>query len=143
MAVANLHETWITYKLRANQLQKEIAEFQLQKQLAAYSQADVQSLMNAEKHSARDYFKGIHKADHELQEKYADYTQMPDFEEEMDKIAAKFSDKLDELTAWETNIDAQITTASAEYEEVKAYMESVKSMLSTNVQEDFNFGLNG
>ena len=65
-----------------------------------------------------------------------------DFEEEIDKITAKFQDQLDELTAWETQLDAQITTNSAELEEVNAYLESYKQMLSSNIQEDFNFGLN-
>ena len=78
----------------------------------------------------------------ELQEKYLDYTKIPDFEDQINRITAEFQEKIDELTAWETIIDSQITTASAEYEEVKANMESVKSMLSTNIQEDFNFGLN-
>ena len=50
---------------------------------------------------------------------------------------------MDELTAWETQVDAQITTDSAELEEVNAYMESLKSMLSSNIQEDFNYSLNG
>ena len=143
MAIANLHETWITHKLRVSQLQLEISEYQLQKNLAAYSQADVQSLLSSEKHAVRDYFKGIYEGDKELQEKYLDYTKMPEFEEEIDKITAKFQEKLEELTAWETAIDTQITTASAELEEVKAYMASMKEMLSSNVQEDFNFGLNG
>ena len=78
-----------------------------------------------------------------LQEQYTDYTEMPDFEAEIDKLTAKYQDQFDELTAWETAIDAQITTASAELEEVNAYMESIKSMLSSNIQEDFNYGLNG
>ena len=143
MAIANLHETWITHKLRVSQLQLEISEFQLQKNLAAYSQADVQSLLSSEKHAVRDYFKGIYEGDSELQDKYLDYTKIPEFEEEIDKITAKFQEQLDELTAWETAVDTQITTASAELEEVKAYMASMKEMLSSNVQEDFNFGLNG
>ena len=142
MAIANLHETWLTYKTRASQLQLEISEYQLQKNLATYSQADVQSLLSSEKHSVRDYFKGLYEADPELQEKYLDYTKIPDFEEQINKITAEFQEKLDELTAWETILDTQITTASTEYEEVKAYMESTKNMLSSNVQEDFNFGLN-
>ena len=66
-----------------------------------------------------------------------------DFEAELDKLTAKYQDEFDQLTAWETNIDTQITTDSAELEEVNAYMESLKSMLSSNIQEDFNYGLNG
>ena len=74
---------------------------------------------------------------------HTDYTEIPDFEAEIDKLTAKYQDQFDELTAWETVIDAQTTTASAELEEVNAYMESIKSMLSSNIQEDFNYGLNG
>ena len=48
---------------------------------------------------------------------------------------------MDELSTWETQLDAQITTASAELEEINAYTESMKSMLSSNIQEDFNYGL--
>ena len=143
MAIANLHETIQASILRRNQLNLEITELQAQKTLATYSQADLQSLLSSEKHSVRDYFKALFEGDEALQEEYLNYTEIPDFEEEIDRITAEFQDQLDELTAWETAIDAQITTNSAELEEVKAYLESYKGMLSSNIQEDFNFGLNG
>ena len=143
MAVANLHETVLMYKVRKAELTNEISELQTQKRLATYSQADVQSLLSSEKHSVRDYFKALYEGDTELQEKYLDYTQIPDFEEAIDRITAEFQDQLDELAAWETALDAQITTDSAELEEVNAYLESMKSMEQSNIQEDFNYGLNG
>ena len=142
MAISNLHETLLTYTLRKNALQLEITQLQSQKSLATYSQADAHSLKSMDEHAVRDYFKNLYNDDPELQEKYKDYTQIPDFEAEIDKITAKYQDQLDELTAWETAIDSQITTDSAELEEVNAYMESFKSMLSSNIQEDFNYGLN-
>ena len=142
MAIANLHETLLSYKLRRNELNLEITQFQNQKSLATYSQADAQSLKSSEQHSIRDYFKSLYEGDEELQENYTDYTQIPDFEEEIDKLTAKYQDQFDELTAWETAIDAQITTDSAELEEVNAYIESMKTMLTNNIQEDFNYGLN-
>lgn len=142
MAIANLHETIQSGIMRRAQLQLEISELQAQKTLATYSQADLQSLLSSEKHSIRDYFKNLYNGDEELQAQYLDYTQIPDFEDQIDKITAEFQEQLDEMTAWETAIDAQITTNSAELEEVNAYMESYKSMLSSNIQEDFNFGLN-
>ena len=148
MAIANLHETLLSYKLRRNELNLQITEFQSQKSLATYSQADAQSLKNAETRSVRDYFKNLYEEDqkaggaHEYDD-YLDYTEIPDFEEEIDKLTANYQDQLDQLTAWETAIDAQMTTASAELEEVNAYMESISSMLSSNIQEDFNYGLNG
>jgi len=143
MAIANLHETIQASIMRRNQLNLELTEFQTQKSLATYSQADVNSLLSSKKHEVRDYFKAMFEGDEALQEKYLDYTKIPDFEEEIDRITAEFQDQLDELTAWETTLDAQITTSSAELEEVNAYIQSWKTMLSTNIQEDFNYGLNG
>ena len=143
MAIANLHETLLSYKLRRNQLNLEITQYQAQKTLATYSQADAQSLKSAETRAVREHFKELFDGDESLQEQYTDYTEIPDFEAEIDKLTAKYQDQFDELTAWETVIDAQTTTASAELEEVNAYMESIKSMLSSNIQEDFNYGLNG
>ena len=142
MAVANLRETLLAYKLRRNQLNLEITQYQAQKNLALYSRGDSQSFKNHETNELREYYKALFDGDPDLQEKYTDYTEMPDFEAEIDKLTAKYQDEFDQLTAWETALDAQITTASAELEEVNAYMESIKSMLSSNIQEDFNYGLN-
>ena len=141
MATANLNETLLFYTMRKNELALEISELQAQKTLAAYSQADVSSI-KAQDEEERRYFKALYNGDEELQEKYIDYTRIPDFEEEIDKIAAKYQDQLAELNAWETQLDAQITTDSAELEEINAYMESFKSMLQNNIQEDYNYGQN-
>ena len=143
MAEANLHEVIQSSIIRRNQLNYEITLLQAQKSLATYSQADAQSLLSADKHSVRDYFKSLFENDEALQEQYLDYTEIPDFEEQIDRITAEFQENLDNLTAWETSIDQQITTNSAELEEINAYIESYKSMLSTNIQDDFNYGLNG
>lgn len=141
MAIANLHETWLTYTLRKNQINMEISELQTRKTLAAYSQADAHSIKAQDEQEIRDFYKALYDSDEEYKGKYKDYTEIPDFEAEMDKIAAIYQDQVDELSAWETQIDAQITTNSAELEEINAYMESIKTMLSSNIQEDFNYGL--
>ena len=142
MAIANLHETLLTYTMRKNALSVEISELQSQKSLAVYQQADSNAIKAQDEEEVRRYFKALYDDNDDYKGKYKDYTQIPDFEEEMDKIAAKYNDELAELTAWETALDAQITTDSAELEEVNAYMESIKSMLSSNIQDDFNYGLN-
>jgi hypothetical protein len=129
--------------MRKNALAVEISESQSQKTLAAYQQADSNSIKAQDEEEIRQFYRALYDENEDYQGKYKDYTQIPDFEEEMDKIAAKYNDQLAELTAWETALDAQITTDSAELEEVNAYMESIKSMLSSNIQEDFNYGLNG
>ena len=148
MAIANLHETLMSYKLRRNALNLEITHLQNQKNLATYSQADSQSLKNLADRENRAYFKSVWEADQaeggaHLYDNYKDYTEIPDFEEQVNMITAQFQDELADLTAWETQIDAQITTDSAELEEVNAYLDSLKSMLTNNIQEDFNYGLIG
>lgn len=142
MGIAVLSLSRKFHILRENELNKELTQLQSWKTLATYSQADLQSLLSADKAELRRFYKDLYEGDEALQELYVDYTDMPDFEEELDRITAEFQDQLDELTAWETSIDAQITTKSTELEEIKAYKESEKQMLTTNISEDFNFGLN-
>lgn len=142
MAIANLHETLLSYTLRKNQLNLEISQLQTQKNLALYSQADAMAIKAQDEQELRDFYKALYESDSDYQGKYVDYTQIPDFEAELDKIAAAYQEQLEQLNAWETQLDAQITTNSAELEEINAYMESTKSMLSSNIQEDFNYGLN-
>ena len=98
-------------------------------------------MKNAETRSIRNYFKDLYSDDAELQELYVDYTEIPDFEEQLEIINAKFQEQLDDLAAWETNLDNQVTVLSTELEEVKAYKDSVKSNLSANISNDFSFGL--
>ncbi len=142
MAIANLHETLLSYTLRANNISLEISELQSQKLLGTYSQADVHSIKAKDEEAIRDMYKAMYSGDEELKELYKDYTVMPDFEEAMDKIAAKYQDELAQLAAWENEIDTQITTKSAELEEIKAYKESFKSMLQSNISDDFKYGPN-
>jgi len=142
MAIANLHETLLSYTLRKNQLNLEISQLQSQKQLALYSQADFSHIQAQEEQELRDFYKALYEGDADYQGKYKDYTQIPEFEAELNKIAAKYQDEMDQIAVWENQLDAQIATNSAEMEEVNAYMESIKSMLSSNIQEDFKFGLN-
>ncbi len=141
MAIANLQETLLAYTLRKNQLNLDIMEYQSQKNLAIASVADTNSLLASGKAELRDYFKYLYNNDEELQEAYTDYTEIPEFEEEIDKLTAQIQDELDELSAWETQLNAQITTASAELTEVEAYIQSVTTMLQSNIQGDFNYGL--
>lgn len=142
MATATLHEILLNYKAQSNRLNYEIMQLQSQKALSSASMADLNSLKSSEERQTRDYFKNLFRTDEELQEKYTDYTEIPDFEEEIDKITAKFQSEIDELTAWETNIDTQITVADTKLKEIEAFTESYKGMLSSNIQEDFNYGLN-
>lgn len=142
MTIANLEETLLSYTLRKSYLNLEISELQAQKRMAVYAQSEANSLLSARKSEVRDYFKGLYNDCEEYQELYKNYTEIPDFEEQIDLIVAEAQDKLDEIAAWEQAIDEQITTDSTELAEIKAFEESIKNELSANIQEDFNFGLN-
>ena len=70
MAIANLQETLLSYKLRKNFLNLELSELAAQKTLAIRAQSDNQSLLSSRKHEVRDYFKALYEGDPELHEKY-------------------------------------------------------------------------
>ena len=84
MAIANLHETLLSYTIRKNQLNLEIAQLQSQKTLVMRSQGDTQDLSNARKTELRNEYKTLFENDPDLQVKYSDYTEIPEFEEEME-----------------------------------------------------------
>lgn len=141
MAVANLHETIQASIARKAQLQLEISLLQSQKSAAMFEQGDIQTLMACEKNAVREKFKNLFDETPELQEQYLDYTEMPDFEAELDKVLAKNQDQLEELAAWETILHNQITAKSTEVEELDAYVKSYKEMLTSNIKDDYEFGL--
>ena len=141
MAVANLHETIQASIMRRAQLQLEISQLQSQKSMAMFEQGDVQSLLASEKNAVREKFRKLFEETPELQEQYLDYTEMPDFDAELDKVLAKHQEQLEELASWETLLTNQITTKDTELQELNAYIDSYREMLSTNVKEDYDFGL--
>ena len=141
MSSAVLLLTLQSHKLRENNLSLRISELQSHKTLAVYAQGDARAIKAQEEQDVRDYFKGLYNDDEEYYGKYSDYTEIPDFQEEMDRIAAKYQDELEELSAWETQLDAEITVNSAELEELKAYDESYKGWLTNNINNEYNLSL--
>lgn len=152
MGIAVNSETIKFLKLRRNYLNLEISELENRKQVGVWSQADAVFEKNSKIDKAKRYFQNVYNKEygigtkHEVKESkrdYISYEEMPDFEKEIDRITAEYQDYIDELSAWEDDIDAQITTDDAERQEVTAYLDSWKQMLSTNIQSDFSFGLDG
>lgn len=141
MAIANLSEIIQSSILRRNQLQFEVSELSTQKQLLALSQGDTNSALSSAKSALREQFKEMFDTDSDLRCEYTDYTEIPEFQEELDKLTARFEDELEQLAAQETAIDAQITTNSTELTEINAYLQQYKQYMTSNIQEDFNFGL--
>ncbi len=141
MAIANLHETLLFYTQNKARLIDEMDRLQHERTNALYSQGDVRSIKAQDEQEIKNFYKALYDDSEEYQGKYKDYTEIPDFEDEIEKINAKYQEQLEQLTAWETQLEAQITTNSAELEETNAYIESIKSMLQSNIQEDYNYGL--
>ena len=141
MSSAVLLLTLQSHKLRENSLSLRIGELQSQKLLATYSQGDVRAIKAQEEQEVRDLYKSLYNDDEEYSGKYSDYTEIPDFQEEMDRIAAKYQDELDALNAWETQLEAEITTSSAQLEELKAYDESYKGWLTNNINNEYKLTL--
>ncbi len=142
MAIANLNETIMAYKLRRNNLQNDITTYQSQKRLATYEQLDFMQLTEAQKTEQKNKWKAEYEAGKDTI--YADivsYTEIDEYEDAIDKIEAEYEIYNAELTAWETDIDNQITTADTELTEVEAYIESYEEMLSNNISNDFNYGI--
>lgn len=138
MAIANLNETIIAYKLRRNALNLEITDLHSQKRLALNEQLDFTQLTQARKADLKNTWKKEFEAGKDTT--YADlvdYTQIKEYEDAVDKIEAEFEMFQAELTAWETDLDAQITVADTELKETEAYLESYESMLSNNISNDF------
>ena len=141
MAIANLHEMIQASIMRKAQLQLDISLLQTQKSMAMFQQGEVQSLLASEKNAVREKFKKLFDETPEYQEQYLDYTEIPDFEEELDKVLAKNQEQLEELANWETLLSNQITTKDTELQELEGYIKSYKEMLQSNIKEDFDYGL--
>lgn len=146
MAIANLTDTILSFKIRQNELNLDITNLQGQKSLAVYAQSDCRTLEAARKGEVRSKYAELWEEqglDDNHTDAYSDYTELPDYEDEINRIVAEAQAQLDELTAWEQAITNQITVNSTELEEINAYLESYQAKLSANIQEDFSFGLGG
>lgn len=142
MAIANLAETLFTYTLRKADLQNEIMSNQARKACAVAATADANQLLEAGKADIRAKYKKLFEENPEEYGEYLKYTEIPEFEEEIAKFTARMQEEIDELAAWETNIDNEQYNLSTELEEVNAYMDSFKQMLTQNIQDDFNYAGN-
>ena len=141
MATAGIHLSLLELTQRKANLEDEIAHLQSQRSLALYAQKDKNQLQYHEKADARRFYKEILENDLDLQEEYVSYEDMPEYRKMIDMISAKYQDELAEITAWDAAIENQITTASAELEEIKAWEQYHKQNLTTNISDDFGFGL--
>lgn len=138
MATASLNETLLSYIYRRNQINTQITQHQNSKTLAAAETADLADWKNAKYQSLRVECKHLYSTQYK-DSTYVDYTQIPEYKEEVEYIDCFYEAEEEDMSNWENALENQITTLSVELSEINAYMESFKSMLSENAKNDYNY----
>lgn len=144
MAVANLSEIIQSYIMRRNTINLDLTNYSNQKTLSSAQTSDLAGWKNARYTALRTEYKNIFTASYKDNEKYTyvDYSELPEYQDEIDYVDSYYNAKLEDLTNWETQLDNQITTINTELSEINSYIDSFKQMLSSNIKVDYNYGLN-
>lgn len=139
MAEAVLNETLLSYVHRRNQINTQIVQYQNRKTLAASGTADLSDWKTAKYQNLRAEFKNIWSISYKDNNSYVSYSEIPEYKDEVTYVDCYYEGEMEEMTAWETSLDNQITALSTELQEINAFMESYKTMLSSNIKNDYNY----
>lgn len=144
MAVANLNEIIQSYIRRRNSINLDLTNYSTQKTLATAQTADLASWKASRYVAIRAEYKNIFSNQYKDKDEYTytDYLELPEYQDEISYVDSYYEAKTEDLTAWETQLDNQITTINTELAEINSYLESFKQMLSSNIKTDYNYGLN-
>ena len=140
MSEAILNETLLSYVQRRNQINMQITQYQNSKTLASAETSDLASWKTAKYSALRTECKNIFSTTYkDSTYSYVDYTEIPEYTEEVEYIDAYYEAEIADMTAWESQLENQITTLSTELQEINSYMDSYKTMLSDNIKNDYNY----
>ena len=140
MAEAALNETLLSYVHRKNQINTQITQYQNSKTLASAETADLAEWKTAKYSALRTSCRNIFSVSYmDSTYSYVDYTEIPEYTEEVEYIDCFYEAEVADMTAWERQIENHITTWSTELNEINAFMDSFKTMLSDNIKNDFNY----
>ena len=144
MAVSSLIEIIQSYIMRRNSINLDLTRYSNQKTLSTAQTADLASWKNARYTALRAEYKNIFTATYKDNESYTyvDYSELPEYQDEISYVDSYYEAKVEDLTAWETQLDNQITTINTELSEINSYIDSFKQMLSNNIKVDYNYGTN-
>ena len=145
MAVASLNELIQSYIKRRNTINLDLTNYSNQKTLSTARTSDLAAWKNSRYTAIRAEYKNIFSTTYKDNDKYTyvDYTEIPQYQDEIDYVDSYYEAKMEDLTAWETQLDNQITTINTELSEINSYIDSFKNMLSNNIKVDYNYGTNG
>lgn len=140
MAEATLNETLLSYVARRNQINLQVTQFQNTKTTVSAETADLAEWKNNRYSALRTECKNIFSTKYQDSTySYVDYTQIPEYTEEITYIDCFYDAETEDLTTWEGSIDNQLTTLSVELQEINSYMDSFKNMLNENIKSDYNY----
>lgn len=140
MAEATLNETLLSYVARRNQINLQVTQFQNTKTTVSAETADLAEWKNNRYSALRTECKNIFSTKYQDSTyTYVDYTQIPEYTEEITYIDCFYDAETEDLTTWEGSIDNQLTTLSVELQEINSYMDSFKNMLNENIKSDYNY----
>lgn len=144
MAVASLSEIIQSYIMRRNSINLDLTRYSNQKTLSTAQTADLAAWKNSRYTALRAEYKNIFTNQYKDVEPYTyvDYTELPEYQDEISYVDSYYEAKIEDLTAWETQLDNQITTINTELSEINSYIDSFKQMLSNNIKVDYNYGTN-
>ena len=145
MAVASLNELIQSYIKRRNTINLDLSNYSNQKTLSTARTSDLAAWKNSRYTAIRAEYKNIFSTTYKDNDKYTyvDYSELPEYKDEIDYVDSYYEAKMEDLTAWETQLDNQITTINTELSEINSYIDSFKNMLSNNIKVDYNYGTNG
>ena len=144
MAVANLNEMIQSYIRRRNSINLDLTNYSTQKTLATAETSDLASWKASRRVAITTEYKRIFSSEYKDKDNYTyvNYSEIPEYQDEISYVEAYYEAKMEDLTAWETQLDNQITTINTELSEINSYIESFKQMLSNNIKNDYNYGIN-
>lgn len=144
MAVASLNEIIQSYIRRRNAINLDLTNYSNQKTLSTSQTADLAGWKNTRYQAIRTEYKNIFSMTYKNNEKYTyvDYSELPEYQDEISYVDSYYEARMEDLTAWETQLDSQITTINTELSEINSYIDSFKQMVSSNIKVDYNYGTN-
>src|SRR5574344_1386518 len=138
MAIASLSEIIQSYIMRRNSINVDLTNYSTQKTLATSETSELAGWKNSRYNNLRTEYKKIFEETYKGSSSFVDYTELQDYKDEIQYVDSYYDAKTEDLTNWETQLDAQITTMNTELSEINAYIDSFKQTLSSNIKTDFN-----
>ena len=104
MAIASLNEIIQSYIMRRNAINLDLTNYSTQKTMSSSRQSDLAGWKNARYNAIRTEYKNIFSTTYKDNDKYSyvDYTQIPEYQDEVDYVESYYEARIEDLTAWET-----------------------------------------